>query len=570
MSRNVPNDKFIPVHQLKYVQNKNAKTHINLLDQSFFIKYEDINIINQINLNTKNLNKIANFTPKLLKDSTINDQTIYYDFVPSGSLADLIYFKEKDIDSPLINNFKEMRIIIAYLIASISEIFIKYKLIHLNLTPENILFTNNMKPLIGGVEYIQSMTKELNKFNYEDSPFSIYIAPEVKEGNPVPESYSYSLSLLIYSILTFSFITQIPNKCPPNMEKSLFTFILSCCDSCPSNRPKVSDIKHKIAKLNDKLENLNFQEFYSSNISHGTKDSLIDLIEMQWPVAFYIVGNTFANGNIFDMTSKEAISFLNISKSSFSRENTKAKNVISEYYKKQEEIYISDIDDQIQKIKEIPKEASNISFYNDDPSLIDDQINISTFNTFNTYNDIPEYGFYGTEAITDSLEINEHLTFPLENLFVNELPSFSIENQTPMKYQSIANAKLACREKCNLAAIRPQKRNVNLHSLTQIGALQIATRMLSELNPDINYEIILNTGKGIHTNRPDQTTPNGNKISQPKNPNLSGNESILGSTLSNAIEGFIGVQPSVGENQGYLTMNINNIEKDNNDDNCYF
>lgn len=556
------NKDFDFICSLKYFQNKSTISQINLLTQTFYIKYEDQKLINMIKSNSRNLNKLSNFTPKLIEFEYEKEPSIFLDIIPAGSLADLIYFNEKDISSHFIKEFNDIKMMTIYFLVHISEVLIKNNLTHTNFTPEHILFTSDKKIIIGGIEYIQSL--DSNSFFYDNTPFSIYIAPEVIKGNPVPESFSYSLSLLIYSIITLSFIHKIPKNCPKNMDKTLFSFLMSCCDPDPNKRPKVTEIKHEIAKTYKNFANLKFDQVYSNSDIYGTKDNFIDLIEMQYPISFYIVGSTFLDGNVFDMTSKEAISFLEISKNYFF-ENIQCKNdAINNYFQKKNSIYITDIDQQIEKIKKNQKNLPNISFYNEDPSMINDQINISIYNTNLTpidENNFPNYGFYGIQAINDSLESEKRLSCPLDELFNSQFPDFSVEKQDLNMYQSVANAKLACREKCDTSITHLQKRNVNFHSFTQIGALQVATRMFSELSPDINYDIVLNTGKGLHST-------NGNKA--PKNSNLDGNESILCSTLSTAIENFTGKQPSIGENQGTLTTKIINVEKEKNEGDYYF
>lgn len=557
---------------LKYIQNKNASTQINLLDQTFFVKYNNLNIINRIKSNNENLNKVLNYIPKLLENNFINEHAICLDFIPAGSLADIIFFNEKKIESPFINEIINIKMAIIDFIVNISEIFIKNELIHTSFTPEHILFTNNKKVIIGGIEYIQPLANHSDFFTDKDTPFSIYIPPEVKEGRPVVESFSYSLSLLIYSILTFSFVSEIPQKCPKNMERSFFLFLISCCSQQPSKRPKITDIKNEIAKFYKNSTDLKFDELYSNSQIYGTKDNFVNLIEMKYPIGFYIVGSTFLNGNIYDMTPKEAISFLNASSKLIS-ENEKEYDSILNNYQKKAQIYLADIDEQLEKIRKIPNPVSNISFYNDDPSLVDDQMNISIFDACsdaNEFDGFQKYGFFGFQAINDIVEASKQTSYPIDDLFTNQPSPLLVDNQNLNNYQSIANAKLACREKCDTVVAHSQKRNVNFHSFTQIGALQVASRMFSELSSNINYDIILNTGRGLHSTKPESSNMNSSKMSVQKNPNLEGNESILCSTLSKAVEKFTGERPSIGENPGTLTSKIINIEKEENEDDFYF
>lgn len=560
------NEEFSFISSLKYSQNKNTITQINLLNQTFYIKYKNHSLVKKIKSNSRNLNKLTNFIPKLIEEYSMDDSDVFLDFIPGGSLADLIHFNEMLIDSPFIKEFDNIKAMTIYFLINISEVFIQNNLFHSNFTPEHILFASNKKIIIGGIEHIQSLANKSNSYYYDDTPFSKYIAPEVIEGKPVQESFSYSLSLLIYSIITLSFIDEIPKQCPKNIDKNLFSFLISCCNHDPNKRPKITDIKLEISKVFKKPTNLNFDQVYANIELYGTKENLVNLIEMQYPTAFYIVGSTFSNGNIFDMTSKEAISFLNFSKEKFCRNIQSNENGINKYFVEQEHIYVADIDEQLEKISKTPKEASNISFYNEDPSMIEDQINISIFNTNPKNNEFFKYGYYGIQAINDCLEADKQITCPLDELFISQPSVLSVDDQNLNMYQSIANAKLICREKCDTAISHLQKRNVNFHSFTQIGALQVATRMFSELSSDINYDIVLNTGRGLHSTKPDSTNLNGNKTPPPKNPNLEGNDSIICSTLSTAVEKFTGKQPSIGENQGFLTTKIINIEKENNGD----
>lgn len=71
--------------------------------------------------------------------------------------------------------------------------------------------------------------------------------------------------------------------------------------------------------------------------------------------------------------------------------------------------------------------------------------------------------------------------------------------------------------------------------------------MLCDLNQDGNYELILNTGKGLHSNKSDNVSP----------------KSVLYTRLDSSIRQLIDINPQTGVNSGTFEVQITNLSNNN-------
>ena len=133
------------------------------------------------------------------------------------------------------------------------------------------------------------------------------------------------------------------------------------------------------------------------------------------------------------------------------------------------------------------------------------------------------------------------------NLDDLELVNLDNDNPTLFEYKSLASSQKESIDYCKNMKNRPQKRNINLHGFNQTGALQVTLRMLCDLNQDVNYELIMNTGKGLHSNKSDNVSP----------------KSVLYTRLDSSIRQLINVNPQTGENAGTLEVQITNLSHNN-------
>lgn len=152
--------------------------------------------------------------------------TIFTDYMPNGSVANLIKTKPK---FPL-----SKRYIILLGISIGMKCLYSHKIIHRDLKPDNVLLDKNYHPHICDFGISKIADESVSKIVMESflgTP--LYMAPEILSG----ENYSYKADVFSFSILAYELIT---NKVPYTGIKSIHLFFN---DVINGKRPDLSIVK---------------------------------------------------------------------------------------------------------------------------------------------------------------------------------------------------------------------------------------------------------------------------------------------------------------------------------------
>ena len=505
------NDKILNISQ---IQDHTEYCAISsFLQATFYKNRKKIKKSNkQIQIQNNSIIQIQHSKNKPLlitKNNTNKDNlipTIYYDFIPCGTLMDIINFKNTDLE--FVKIVKRNAPIIAFYIVEMVEYLIDSCLVHTDLTPETIFFTHDLLPILGGVEYLMiNHPDKKNKFNFIDVRYkemNAYLADEIKnmDRNAInTNSMIHSLLLTLYTLFTLELVNENwpPSKCPDNMDQNIFNCIIS-----PDTNNLIQKLKTSIKQQIEKTTNskLSIDNDYPDHLTiYGKVDNIIQSLSLHVPISFFIAGKLFLKNNIFNLTRNEAESFLNYAKSIFIH-----KDLIEKY-----SIFIPKIDKKLNKLKMI--QNIDFMFTNQDNPLtsainflalekINDNENLSFLD--NDYTPSLEPVIVGKETVNQTIPESFQNKLLIQNVLFDDDVNYSkeekINHPKPLCYQSLAHAqksssKMALKRTC-------QKRNINFHGFHKDGTFQTSLRTLADLSPEIGYDISLNIGRGLHSNGP--------------------------------------------------------------------
>lgn len=214
---------------------------------------------------------VVQFNGYSLKDFDGKDNvTLFIEFAPKGSLADLIQKTKKGLlDETLTNT--NLQIILIGIARGMMKLN-QHQISHLNLKPESILLNDDLHPIISDFG-LSKLYAEKAKSSHTKAP--IYTAPEVLEG----KSYNgkadvYSFGIIMYELLTMmapypelgqkqitveQFVSKVISenyrpqfKAP--IKNSLKKLIEKCWSKDPDERPTFDQLFKKLSyNIDDSL-----------------------------------------------------------------------------------------------------------------------------------------------------------------------------------------------------------------------------------------------------------------------------------------------------------------------------
>ena len=193
-------------------------------------------VIKKIKISQTNKEEIDNYQKLKLYLSKINNDNVikYYKFeiegdyfnilMEYGGNSNLEQFISNHIDKSLLINEKIIENIIIQICMGLKEIH-KAKLIHRDLTPDNIFINDENKIKIGDFG-IATIINESNEFNYGIIGKTYYAAPEIEKGEPYNTKVDiYSLGCIIYELFTLNKYFIDKRIIKENYTSTLFTDI---------------------------------------------------------------------------------------------------------------------------------------------------------------------------------------------------------------------------------------------------------------------------------------------------------------------------------------------------------
>lgn len=219
-----------------------------------------------VTLNHPFVVKLVGFTG-IPTDSSSNDFKSVFEFVPNGSLNDVIKQVEKQKAPEWYDGTAKTKI--AYGIAVAMAYVHSMHVIHRDLKPENVLLDEERNPVIDDFGFAKFI--ELDAINTSGIGTPVFMAPEIlSEDN----TYDYKVDVFSYSIILYNLLTSKINPYPgvksqfalfraiSSGERPVFpedfantkiaSLIRRCWDTMPEKRPSFEEIV-KMFKTDDEL-----------------------------------------------------------------------------------------------------------------------------------------------------------------------------------------------------------------------------------------------------------------------------------------------------------------------------
>lgn len=233
------------------------------------------------NISKADFPSIVQFKGYSKKDFLNNNKpVIVAEYVPCGSLEDILRMERNSLSDPRWNDTKKL--INIYGIAAAIMFLHSKNIIHRDLKPENILMDEELNPKVTDFGLSKEKKKENTNQTQEIKGTPIYISPEIWEEKDYSNAGDvYAFAFIVYEIITGKkpnlgknwyqiqkMVTEGKRPeidfCPSDAYSEL---IKRCWSQCPEDRPTFEQIVEELRTNSDFIIDTIDQEAFEDYVS---------------------------------------------------------------------------------------------------------------------------------------------------------------------------------------------------------------------------------------------------------------------------------------------------------------